>query len=572
MCIAQSLSSFVERPQSFQLDTSQSLAKSTMQLLLLCSLLFVAVSAAKKPNFVLLFADDLGIDQINVPGLEYGYTGEKGAIQTPNLKEMAENGLTWQTFYASFHVCSPSRASIMTGRYSIRAGIGAAPGQYAPDAPGLNLDSKVFSAEAVGGLPLNETTIAEALKPAGYRTAAIGKWHLGQRETYLPTNRGFDSYLGIPFSQDMGLSFWFFNDLDPVEPYQPTGLPLLNNTEIIEQPVALDHLVHRYVDAAVDFIADCAKKDEPFFLYLPFNHVHEPNSCSVQFCNSSDQGPVGDAVQEMDWAVGQIMRALTVHGVINDTLTFFTSDNGAPLIQDTNGDECLRDGKASTWEGGFRVPAIAMWPNKIAPGQVTQALGSTMDLFPTFLSLAEVPIPKDRIIDGVDITDLLLGRSSQAHDCIMYYHNAAAVNASGELFAVRCGDHKVYWATHSTTSQPWPDGKQDPPLIFDLRFDPTESIPLPSNSSVYKNILHSITQKRDEHLATIEVVPDQMAKGSIASYMLCADPNSQASYPRYPPCTLTPQNWHPTEICKSVACLATNPNFAKTCEETKGGW
>jgi arylsulfatase A len=192
---------------------------------------------------------------------------------------------------------------------------------------------------------LNETTIAEALKPAGYRTAAIGKWyvfkrvvdgvrvliqalspyrHLGQRETYLPTNRGFDSYFGVPFSQDMGLTFWFFNNLDPVEPYQPTGLPLLNDTEIVEQPVALDRLVHRYVDAAVAFIADCAKKSEPFFLYLPFNHVHEPNSCSLQFCNSSLQGPVGDAVQEMDWAIGQILAALKTHKVDNNTLTFFT--------------------------------------------------------------------------------------------------------------------------------------------------------------------------------------------------------------------------------------------------------
>ena len=181
----------------------------------------------------------------------------------------------------------------------------------------------------------------------------------------------------------------------------------------------------------------------------------------------------------------------------------------------------------------------------------------------------QVPLPTDRVIDGVDITNLLLGRTDTAHDCIMYYHNAAAINASGELFAVRCGDHKVYWATHSTINQPWPDGPQDPPLMFDLNLDPGETFPLPSNTSLYKDILHAIAQKRSQHLLTIEIVPDQMAKGSIATYMLCSDPNSQATYPRYPPCTLSPQNWHPADICNSQACLASNPNFAKTCEETK---
>jgi len=277
---------------------------------------------------------------------------------------------------------------MMTGRLPVRLGIGIPPCDYAPSAyPSTKkMCNGVFTAESVGGLPLNETTTAEALSAAGWATAMVGKWHLGQRDEYLPTARGFDEYLGIPFSQDMGLSFWRHTaHLVANPPFQPVPLPLLNGTHVVEQPVGLHHLVAKYVDFAAAFIEKQAKAGKPFYLYVPFNHVHAPNSCAAGFCGNAPRGPIGDAVEEMDWAVGQIMGTLKSTGVDENTLTFFTSDNGAPLgsrsglgPSDYYGNLPLRGGKAQVWEGGFREPGMARWPGRIAPGTATHAIASTM--------------------------------------------------------------------------------------------------------------------------------------------------------------------------------------------------
>lgn len=178
------------------------------------------------------------------------------------------------------------------------------------------------------------------------------KWHLGRggQDQYLPSNRGFDHYFGIPFSQDMGMSAWEPVNFEGAEPFQPTPLPLLNGTTIVEQPTGLHTLAQRYADAAVDFINAAAKAGKPFLLYLAFNHVHEPNSCGPAFCGVSAQGQLGDAVEEMDWALGQVMAAIEAAGRADETLTFFTSDNGHPLGNDKDGNLPLRDGKSSTWE------------------------------------------------------------------------------------------------------------------------------------------------------------------------------------------------------------------------------
>eukprot|EP00043_Microstomoeca_roanoka_P015079 m.150305 g.150305 ORF g.150305 m.150305 type:complete len:678 (+) comp16171_c2_seq2:207-2240(+) len=518
-----------------------------------------------KPNFVVLFADDLGVNQIQLENMKYGFTGENGTIHTPNLMQLANEGMVFLNWYSSFHVCSPSRASMMTGRYSIRSGIGASPAKYAPLAPGGPLDSQVFSSEAVGGLPLNETTIAEALLPLGYATMAIGKWHLGQRDMYLPTAHGFQEYYGIPFSQDMGLSFWQPMGYDSHPPYQPTPLPLMDGEVVIQQPTGLDQLAQLYVQQASEFILRSAQKEKPFFLYLPFNHVHAPNSCSPQFCGTSKQGPVGDAVQEMDWAIGQIILALKNANVEDNTLVFFTSDNGAPLDNDAQGNLPLRDGKASTWEGGFREPGIARWPGKIQANQQSHALVSTMDIFTTVITLAGGQVPTDRVIDGIDLSPILFNGSTKGHDCIMFYHNAAAVNASGELFAVRCGKYKMYWATQSTIPQPWPDGKQDPPLLFNLEEDPSESKPIHSTTIEYKLARGDLELAKQKHLATISIVPDQMGRGSRNEYAICSAPNSKMTMPVWPNCTLTPQYWQPSDICDSPACLSANPHFTTRC-------
>ena len=214
----------------------------------------------------------------------------------------------------------------MTEHIQVRSGIGIPNSKYAPNAPGGPIGNLVFSAEAVGGLPLNETTTAEALKTAGYATAMFGKWHLGARDEYLPTSRGFDQYIGIPFSQDMGLSFWLPDGYKPKLPYQPTPLPLLNGTAIMEQPTALESLVKLYTDSATAFITQSAQQQKPFYLYMSYNHVHAPNSCSASFCGSSSRGPIGDAVEEMDSSVGEIMQAIKRSGVDSNTLVIFTSD------------------------------------------------------------------------------------------------------------------------------------------------------------------------------------------------------------------------------------------------------
>ncbi|EGD83674.1 hypothetical protein PTSG_04280 [Salpingoeca rosetta] len=519
----------------------------------------------RKPNFIVLFADDLGVNEIRLDNVPNGYTGNNHTIATPNLQRLANEGMVFHNWYSAFHVCSPSRASMMTGRYSIRSGIGSSPLKYAPDAPGGPLPSQVFSAEAVGGLPLNETTIAEALLPQGYATMAIGKWHLGQRDIYLPTARGFEEYYGIPFSQDMGMSFWLPFDYNGIAPMEPTPIPKLKGNAVVEQPAALDKLADEYAQVAKEFVMRNAQKDRPFFLYLPFNHVHTPNSCSPRFCSTSKSGPVGDAVQEMDWVIGEVMDALKHAGVDDNTLVLFTSDNGAPLANDEQGNLPLRDGKASTWEGGFKAPGIAWWPNRIPAGSQSKALVSTLDVFTTVITMAGGDVPTDRIIDGIDLSPILFNGSKQGHDCIMFYHNAAAVNASGELYAMRCGDHKIYWATQSTTTQPWPDGPQDPPLLFDLEADPAETKPIHPKSTEYGLIRLRLEEARLKHLSTISIVPDQMARGSKSEFAICAAPDSKATSPAWPNCTLTPENWQPAGVCNSTRCLQTNPHFRTRC-------
>lgn len=190
----------------------------------------------------------------------------------------------------------------------------------------------------------------------------------------------------------MGVSFWLPMGYTEHEPMEPTPLPWLKGNTIIEQPAALDKLVDRYVDASSDFVLRNAQKGRPFLLYLPFNHVHLPNSCSPRFCGTSEHGQLGDAIQEMDWAVGEVMRVLRHAGVDNNTLVFFTSDNGAPLVNDKEGNLPLRDGKASTWEGGFKEPGIARWPGHIPPHSKSDALVSTMDIFTTVVTLAGVRV------------------------------------------------------------------------------------------------------------------------------------------------------------------------------------
>ena len=294
-----------------------------------------------QPNIVLLLADDLGYGDLTV----YGHP----TSSTPNLQTMANEGMVLTQFYSASPLCSPSRAALLTGRYQTRSGIWP----------------YVFNCGSVGGLPLNETTTAELLKPKGYKTAIVGKWHLGVGKDgmYLPTHQGFDTYFGIPYSHDMcPCKICFYPNASCASSCvdQFTSCPLYKDTDIIEQPVDLTTLAEKYSEAATDFIKENAGKN-PFFLYMAFQHTHKPQFSGKRFTNSSIRGIFGDALSELDWQVGEIIDAIKTTGISENTFVFFTSDNGSSLHMGPHGGNVglLRCGKGTTWEGGQREPAIA---------------------------------------------------------------------------------------------------------------------------------------------------------------------------------------------------------------------
>ncbi|CAL4162534.1 unnamed protein product, partial [Meganyctiphanes norvegica] len=311
----------------------------------------VASSKSTKPNIVLLLADDLGYGDLSWSG--------HPTSRTPHLDRLAATSRYLTHFYVSSPICSPSRASLLTGRYQIRSGV------Y----PG------VFSPNNVLGLPTNETTIATLLKAQGYSTLAVGKWHLGvgANREYLPTQHGFQEYLGIPYSHDMCPCRTCFPNDGPCYDLcwkWDVSCPLFSNSTIVEQPVDLTSLTERYVDHALNFIETKHQQKQPFFVYLPFNHVHHPQFASSVHQGVSSRGRFGDSLLELDWAVGRIMATLKNTGAHRNTLVWFTSDNGPSMTRHERGGCAgpLRCGKGTTWEGGIRVPSIVHWPAKIKPG------------------------------------------------------------------------------------------------------------------------------------------------------------------------------------------------------------
>lgn len=363
----------------------------------------------------------------------------------------------------------------------------------------------------------------------------------------------------------MGLSWWAdcvgqsSNRSAPCDPMpssaKPSPLPLFANTTIIDQPAGLYTLTARYAAAASDFIFESG--DRPFLLYLPFNHVHSPQSCSSATCGTSARGMIGDAVADVDRAVGTVMdRIRSGPASGRNTLVFFTSDNGSPLAPD--GNLPLRGYKHQIWEGGYREPGIAWWPGKIKPGSsAPRALVATYDIFPTVLSLAGAPFPPVHI-DGLDLTQLLLSPNPEAvpgHDCIAFYHapqsqdgpeGAAALTS---LAAVRCGDHKVYWFIDKISqNQPLSGVTPGPqslaaPVIFDLSSDWNESTPLAPGSTAWVAAKAAADTFRTAHLATIGWAPNQMALGTDPEYAICSDPRSQQRYHDFPNCTISPSYW-----------------------------
>ncbi len=399
--------------------------KNTFVLLttLLLALLASLRAADATPNIVFIFIDDMGYADI-------GPFGNK-ELRTPNLDTFAAEGRKFTSFYAT-PVCSMSRASLMTGCYNVRVSI---PGVLHP---GSNI-----------GLHPNEITLAEIVKPKGYATCAIGKWHLGHHPEFLPTRQGFDYYLGVPYSNDMAL--------DPVharfakdcifrdgltEATARAGairhvVPLMRGEEIAEYPADQSHITKRYTEEAVKFIRE--HKDGPFFVYLPHTMIHNPLAASEGFKGKSSVGLVGDAIEEIDWSVGQIMATLKELKLDDNTLVIFSSDNGpagraAPPF---------RGNKSTTWEGGVREPCIMRWPGKIPAGTTCEQIAGNIDMLPTFAKLVGVDAPKDRVIDGRDITSLMFDANpAPVRDTHLYFAG------NGSLSAIRQGQWKLF-LTHA---------------------------------------------------------------------------------------------------------------------------
>ncbi len=441
----------------------------------------------EKLNFIIIFADDLGYGDLGI----YGHP----TIKTPNLDRMANEGQKWTNFYVGASVCTPSRAALMTGRIPLRSGMAS------------NV-VRVLHPNSANGLPQSEITLAEQLKKAGYTTGMVGKWHLGHKKEYLPTNNGFDYYFGIPYSNDMDLTrkltassgYWDlwtkeYENLTPAD----FNVPLLKGTEQVERPADQNTLTKRYTADAIRWIKE--NKEKPFFMYLAHNLPHVPLFASNDYRGTSKRGLYGDVVEEVDNGVGQILEMLKEEGLAENTIVVFTSDNGPWLPTEISGGSAglLRNGKGSTWEGGLREPGIFWGPGHIKP-KVVMDMGTTMDLFTTFSNLAGVPIPDDRIMDGVDLGPVLFGDGKSPRNEMFYY-------LGRDLYAVRVGAYKAHFITQEVYVPDAQITHHDPPLLFNVEQDPSERFNI---ADKHPDIVAKIKQVKAVHEANMKAGPDML--------------------------------------------------------------
>ncbi|MCF3651452.1 sulfatase family protein [Synoicihabitans lomoniglobus] len=403
---------------------------ATMAALVFAALAGAAESDLSNPNVIVIYTDDLG----------YGDVGCFGAtdIQTPHIDRMAREGIRFTDFYSASSVCTPSRAALLTGRFAQRMGIVG-----------------VFFPESFTGMPTTEYTMAEMLRDQGYATGIVGKWHLGHHHQFLPLQRGFDEYFGIPYSNDMA------------------SVVYLAGNEVAEFRVDQTYTTRTYTEKAISFIE--RHEDGPFFLYLAHNMPHVPIYASPEFQGSSDRGLYGDVIQEIDWSVGEILHTLEQRGLLENTLVVFTSDNGPwEVMRDHGGSPGkLREGKMYTFEGGMRVPTVAMWPAGIKDdGRVEKNLAVMTDWMVTLAEITGATLPDDRDYDGESLLPVFQGTGPRTGRDEFIYYNADDM----ALHGYRRGDWKIKLPYDGFSGARWKKGvAAHPLLLINLRDDPGET-------------------------------------------------------------------------------------------------
>jgi arylsulfatase len=448
-----------------------------------------------------MICDDLG----------YGDLGCYGSkLPTPNLDAMSADGLRLTRYNSAHPICSASRAALLTGRYGHRS---KTTGAFGPNSP--------------GGTSLDETLASNLFHAAGYHTKAIGKWHLGDKPEYLPTNRGFDSFYGVPYSDDM------------------YPLPLIRDTTILEQDTDRELLTPRYTEEAVQYIQ--SHQDKPFFMYLAFSYPHDPARASERFRGKTAFGDVGDAIAEIDWSVGEIIGAVERKGLTSDTLICFTSDHG-PWYQGNPG--LLRGRKASTFEGGFRIPFLAKWSGMIDPGQVDGEWHSSLDILPSLVALCGLGLP-EKPLDGVDMSGILGGREKNAaveQKSRLYF---SPMGKKGlELHCIRKRNWKLRVAqgiegeiyTNDRTTSAKDSAWLQHPELYDLLQDPAESYDV---AKLHPEIVAELTREIETLMPTFP--PDvvqayaelQQNKGDIST--------PPGASPRPFGARLSPGSWEPQD-------------------------